>query len=67
VHEIRCGDWLAEPLSAEQVTYAALDAEAGRRLLEAVCCDKHAAAGERGKALHTSCCPVAKEILPILT
>ena len=34
VHSIRCGDWLAQPLSAEQVKYAALDAEAGRQLLE---------------------------------
>jgi hypothetical protein len=37
VHSIRCGDWLARPLSEEQVKYAALDAEAGRQLLEVMC------------------------------
>ena len=62
VHEIRCGDWLAEPLSADQITYAALDAEAGRQLLRAVCHDEYA--GEEGKALHSRCSPVAKDVLP---
>lgn len=38
VHGIRCGDWLARPLSDEQIKYAALDAEAGRQLLDALTC-----------------------------
>ena len=33
VYEIRCGDWLAQPLSDAAIEYAALDAEAGRLLL----------------------------------
>ncbi len=63
VHSIRCGDWLAQPLSAEQVEYAALDAEAGRQLLEMLC-------GRRGEAeldpelLRHFCAPFSKSISP---
>eukprot|EP01050_Picozoa_sp_SAG11_P005972 SAG11_NODE_445_length_9408_cov_3.801590_4_plen_276_part_00 len=34
---LRCGDWRADPLSAEQIEYAALDAIAGQRILAALC------------------------------
>ena len=35
-HSLRCGDWRAEPLSPEQVEYAALDAVAGQQILAAL-------------------------------
>ena len=44
VHAVRCGDWLAQPLSAEQVEYAALDAAVGQRVLAAL----HSRWGDRG-------------------
>lgn len=33
---LRCGDWRAPVLSAEQIEYAALDAVAGQQILAAV-------------------------------
>ena len=35
-HSIRCGDWRVEPLSSEQIEYAALDAVAGQQILAAL-------------------------------
>jgi ribonuclease D len=33
---LRCGDWRAQPLSAEQLEYGALDAVAGQRCYAAL-------------------------------
>lgn len=62
VHSIRCGDWLAQPLSAEQVTYAALDAEAGRQLL--VTLSGVDGAESDAELLRQRCAPVSKVIVP---
>ena len=65
VHSIRCGDWLAQPLSAEQVNYAALDAEAGRQLLVALS-DVDGAEPDP-ELLRQRCAPLSKVVLPELS
>jgi hypothetical protein len=63
VHSIRCGDWMAQPLSAEQIKYAALDAEAGRQLLE-ILCGRPGGAASDPELLRQRCAPFSKTISP---